>query len=209
MTALTSAYTRLPQSTVTETAARETFHTLLEALSNPGRICTLSGPLFTTQQSCLQIGLTLLDLETSFYTPDPPLRQALQRSGARFLTASSAAYLFFSDVEAFEPLMLRQTLDIIGRAGTGSITDPDESATLIVACQIGYGLTLHLHGPGIQTENELQVDGLPAPFWQLRTAMIAYPLGVDLFLVDGNQVVGLPRTTVVEVRKNEVTQWPM
>jgi alpha-D-ribose 1-methylphosphonate 5-triphosphate synthase subunit PhnH len=197
---MTAVDTYLPQSIFAETTARQTFQVLLGALSRPGHIFTLPGRLFTAQQSCAQIGLALLDLETSFYTPDSALRQSLQRSGARFLTVAHAAYLFFPDAEAFEPMMLRQTLDTIGRASVGSITDPDDGATVVVAGQLGAGLALRLHGPGIQGETELAVEGLPPAFWQLRSALITYPLGVDLFVVDGNQVVGLPRTTVVEMR---------
>lgn len=194
-----SAANANPQSTAAETLARETFQVLLAALSNPGRILTLPGAAPSTLQSCHQIGLTLLDLETSFFTPDRMLRRDLDKSGARFRTASSAAYLFFPDSDAFEAMMLQQTLDIMAQAPVGTIVDPDEGATLIVACTLGEGQPLRLHGPGIQYTGEVRVSGLPAAFWQVRAAKLNYPLGIDLFLVDAGQIVGLPRTTTVAI----------
>jgi len=194
-----TAVNAYPPSTLAETLARETFQALLAALSNPGRVFTLPGAALSTEQSCRQIGLTLLDLETSFFTPDHILRHELDQSGARFRTASSAAYLFFPNSDAFEAMMMQQTIDIIAQATSGTITDPDEGATVIVACEVGEGQALHLHGPGIQHTNEVRIDRLPVEFWHLRAAKISYPLGIDIFLVDGGQVVGLPRTTVVEI----------
>ena len=158
------------QSTAVETMARATFQTLLAALSNPGRIYTMPGTAPSTQESCHQIGQTLLDLET----------------------------IFFPDSEAFES-MARQTIDIIAHANVGSMADPDQGATVIVPCRFDQGQTLRLCGPGIQHTIQIRVEGLPVEFWQLRAAKINYPLGIDLFLVDGSQVVGLPRTTKVEI----------
>ena len=186
------------QSTAVETMARATFQALLAALSNPGRIFTLPGTAPSTQESCHQIGQTLLDLETSFFTSDRILRRNFEQSGARFLIASSASYLFFSDSEAFES-MARQTIDIIAHANVGTMADPDQGATVIVPCRFDQGQTLRLCGPGIQHTIQIRVEGLPVEFWQLRAAKINYPLGIDLFLVDGSQVVGLPRTTKVEI----------
>lgn len=182
-----------PQAALAETVARETFQSLLAALSNPGRAFTLPGRPLSNRQCCQQIGFTLLDLETSFYTPDLALAVALRQSGAHTLTAANAAYLFFLDGVA------RQTLESIEEAKVGTITDPDEGATVIVACELGKGALLCCSGPGIPQTRKLRVDGLSPAFWQLRTAKIRYPLGVDLFLVADNQVVGLPRTTTVEL----------
>lgn len=64
---------------------------------------------------------------------------------------------------------------------------------------------LMLRGPGIAPAGRipsaatLQIAGLPLDLWRLRAERGPYPLGWDLFLVDGERVVGLPRTTQVEV----------
>lgn len=193
------ARTKPPQESAAEIEARAAFQVLLSALSNPGQIFTLPASASTTWQSCQQIGLTLLDLETTFFTPDPTLEAALVQSGARALPASQAAYLFFPDQATFAPPTVVQTLAYIEQSSGGIITDPDEGATIIVACRLGEGQLLHLRGPGIEQATQVRVDGLPVEFWQLRATKITYPLGIDIFLVDGAQVVGLPRTTLVEL----------
>lgn len=182
-----------PQATLAEMVARETFQALRVALNNPGCIFTLPGRPLSSRQCCQQIGFTLLDLETSFYTPDLALAVALRQVGALTLIAANAAYLFFPDSTA------PQMLESIEEAKIGMMTDPDEGATLIVACGLGEGARLRCSGPGIPQTREMRVEGLPRQFWQVRTAKLRYPLGIDLFLVDDNQVVGLPRTTTVEI----------
>lgn len=199
MSAAAARNPRHPQSTPAETLARDTFQALLGALSNPGRLFILPGTAHSTHQTCQQIGFTLLDLETSFFTLDAELAGALAQTGARLLAASSAAYLFFPDSATFTTAAAAQTLAYIEQAAVGTTVDPDDGATLIIACGLGTGQRLHLHGPGIASHTELSVGHLPLAFWQVRAAKLHYPLGIDLFLIDGGQVVGLPRTTVVEV----------
>ncbi len=74
---------------------------------------------------------------------------------------------------------------------------PDRAATLLIGCQIGAGTPLTLSGPGVNGSVTLQVSGLSTAFWELRNRTRRYPLGWDIFLVDGAQVIGLPRSTAL------------
>jgi alpha-D-ribose 1-methylphosphonate 5-triphosphate synthase subunit PhnH len=57
-----------------------------------------------------------------------------------------------------------------------------------------------LKGPGIQDVNYVSVDGLAADFLAQWTANHAsVPRGVDLFLASAQQLVGLPRTTSIQL----------
>ncbi len=192
----------IPQSTPAETLARDTFTSLMWCLSNPGQIFRLpfaADLSSSTLASCELIGTTLLDLETSFFTPDDELKRRLLRSGARFLPVTAAAYHFYPHVAYFQSERLTTTLASIEQANLGTITDPDQSATLVIACELGHGRRLHLSGPGIQHATHLQIDALPTDFWRLRSELNHYPLGIDLFLVASDQVVGVPRTTVIDL----------
>lgn len=60
-------------------------------------------------------------------------------------------------------------------------------------------MTVRLTGPGVNGAVELQLDGLPAGFWQERARLIRYPMGFDLLFLDGDRLIGLPRSTKVEV----------
>lgn len=198
-----------PLSTPAETLARDAFTTLMWALSYPGRIYALPHPpadsaANTTFDSCLTIGATLLDLETSYFTPHSALAGALARTGARHASAATAAYHFYPEPYYFHRELAEldlpaANLAYLETAAVGTLLYPDQAATLIVACELGHGAQLHLSGPGIQGINSLRVAGLPPAFWNLRRQQLQYPLGWDLFLVDGAQVVGLPRTTEIGV----------
>ena len=62
----------------------------------------------------------------------------------------------------------------------------------------GSGQRLRLTGPGIDGSRDMAV-ALPAAFWALRQQLCAYPGGFGLLLVDGRSVIGIPRSTQIEV----------
>jgi alpha-D-ribose 1-methylphosphonate 5-triphosphate synthase subunit PhnH len=180
-----------PIQTAFEAESRECFHSLMWALSYPGQIMTLpvAGDAHALA-AFATVGRTLLDLETSFFTNDAALRVELERTGSGMRSATDAAYLYF-------PKLGEADLPLVEQANIGDETYPDNGATLVIGCQLNgpEAVNLRLRGPGIQGERTLSVAGLPAAFWQLRERRIRYPLGIDLFLLDGPALVGLPRTT--------------
>jgi alpha-D-ribose 1-methylphosphonate 5-triphosphate synthase subunit PhnH len=173
-----------------EAQAQQTFRAMLAALSYPGRPQDLPAH---GGEALDMIGATLLDLETSFYCPEAELAARLSRSGAPAAPPAAARYHFY-------PTLAEADLAAIAEAAIGSYRFPDDSATLILGCRLGAGPQLQLRGPGISGSAALRLAGPPPAFWELRTRAIRYPLGWDIFLVDDDQVVGLPRTTTVEVR---------
>jgi len=80
----------------------------------------------------------------------------------------------------------------------GSDADPDQSSTCVMdiaGFDVGKAPVWRLSGPGIPETLNLQVDGMPAGFaseWRINHA--AFPRGVDVFLANGQTLVGLPRT---------------
>lgn len=170
-----------------EALTHDTFTALMNALSFPGRVFTL--PTTTTEESFRAIADTLLDIETSYYTSDATLTEYLIRSSAHVQPIEDAAYVFV-------PTDL--TLDLLGRVSVGTMLNPEEATTLILGCQLGAGQATVWHGPGIPSTITIEVGGLPTQFWETRQQAIHYPMGWDAFLVDGNRVIGLPRTTIVE-----------
>lgn len=174
-----------PPYTTSEARSRETFLALMWALSYPGRTQALPD----YDEPFALIGETLLDLETSFFTPDVQLRTRLAQTGARLLETERAAYHFY-------PVLDDLALTTIASASVGSLSYPDQAATLIIGAHFGRGSALSLAGPGINGSAIIQIDGIPASFWTLRKRS-AFPLGWDVFFVDGLAVLGLPRSTKV------------
>jgi alpha-D-ribose 1-methylphosphonate 5-triphosphate synthase subunit PhnH len=82
----------------------------------------------------------------------------------------------------------------------GSDECPDRSTTVILqvsALAVAGGW--RLRGPGISGETRLRAAGLGADFvvqWNRNAAL--FPCGVDVFLVSGSRLCGLPRTTRIE-----------
>ncbi len=173
----------VPLYTSAEARARETFLALMWALSYPGRSKRLS-----TSSPYADMGAALLDLETSFYTPDAELETVLRHTGARSLPSGRAAYHFY-------PALTVDHLGELKNASVGTMQYPDQSATLVIGCTLGQGSTVDLSGAGIQGVYTITIGGIPAEFWTLRQQIIRYPLGWDIFLVSGQDVIGIPRST--------------
>lgn len=179
-----------PQYTHAEARSRETFLALLQATSRPGTSHAL--PAVGPADSFVSIATALLDLETTFICPDADLLPQLRPCGAREVAASEADYWFV-------PRLTAEDLDALAQAKAGTMVYPDRSATLVIGARLGGGRSLTLSGPGLPQPLTIQVADLPEEFWPLRQAHNHYPLGWDIFLVDGTTVVGIPRSTAIEL----------
>ncbi len=182
-----------------ETQDHAVFTALMWALSRPGEIQDFDA---RGDNGLEAVGKALLDLETSFFTTDPALRQTFARLGARLESPEKTAYLFF-------PVMDEGALETISRASVGTLLYPDHAASIVVVAEFNQGPKLHLRGPGIKDFNEIQVN-LPERFWQLRDERVSFPLGWDVLILppsrlvgegrgEGEQVIAIPRSTKVEV----------
>lgn len=175
----------VPLYTPAEARSRETFLALMWALSYPGRSKRLP-----TSSPYADIGAALLDLETSFYTPDADVQATLRHTGARLLPSQRAAYHFY-------PTLTADHVDELKTASVGTMLYPDQAATLIIGCVFGQGSALDLSGAGIPGSQAITVSGVPPLFWTLRQTMRRYPLGWDIFLVSGQDVIGIPRSVQI------------
>lgn len=178
-----------PAYTPEEANTRQTFLALMWSLSYPGRVYELPA---AGMEAFHAVADTLLDLETSYFCPQDELAGYLARSGARALPAADASYHFYPQVTV-------ELLPVIETASIGTLLYPDHSATLLLGCTLGAGLVFELTGPGISPVGPptIQVDGLPDAFWELRAKANRYPRGWDVYLIAGNQIIGLPRTTQI------------
>ena len=173
--------------------AQTCFRAVLDAMSHPGRITSVSGvtapaPLSNAAAAVL---LTLADHETPLWL-DPDARAAREwiefHCGTAIVTNQEAC--------AFA---LALSLPALDRLPAGTHESPETSATVI--CQVsgfGTGRAFRLSGPGLREPTLLTVNGLPRDFvsiWRRNHAM--FPRGIDLILCAGNQVAALPRSVAV------------
>ena len=173
-----------PKPSAAETHENAAFEALLWALSRPG----LQRKLPTHGETVIVDAL--LDRECRVHATDPLLLPDIMRTGAEIAEIDNADHVFLGTLP---------TADTLKSIGIGSDLYPDDGATVILRTQIGSGQMLRLTGPGIDDAITLQLDGLPDGFWQTRATCLRYPVGFDLFFVDGDEVIGIPRSTQVEV----------
>lgn len=172
-----------PLPSPSETLDNATFDALLWALSRPGQTRALS------QHGETAIIGALLDRECRVYSADPLLVPEIMRSGAEIAELNAADHVFLGAVNS---------ADQLSHIMVGSDLYPDDGATVVVRAKIGTGPAVRLTGPGVDGDLVVQIDGLPDGFWAARAALLRYPMGFDLFFLDGTRLLGLPRSTQVE-----------
>ncbi|MEO0544185.1 MAG: phosphonate C-P lyase system protein PhnH [Pseudomonadota bacterium] len=174
----------LPTPTLEERQANATFDALIWSLSRPGLSRSLP------DEGETPIVDALIDRECNVFSADALLMPAILRTGAHIAELAEADHVFLGHMESSDPLQVIKQ---------GSDLYPDDGATVIVRAKFGGGDRLRFSGPGVDGVEELSVSGLPHGFWQIRAQIMRYPMGFDLFLLDGSDIVGVPRSTIVEV----------
>lgn len=176
--------------------SQRVFRVLLQAAAQPGKLFTL--PPFACG-SLEAVARTLLDHEVTFCAIGEQaveVKKHLSRlTGAQVSPIEEAdfAMVFGGDSEG-EALKL----------GRGTLERPEMGATAIYTVEelsnVGT-LVLELSGPGVPTTRTLGVEGIAeAEAEAIRETRRDYPLGVDVYLIDGaGRVAGLPRSTRLEV----------
>ena len=177
-------------------AAQRTFRTLLTATSRPGTVHTLvMRPGETAEEA---IAFALVDHEVAFAVHGerhgagtvPVARRITLRTGSLEAAIPRAAFIFAYDaLGGAEWAQVRR----------GTLAYPDGGATIVfILPAVGSGpLALTLTGPGIETEQQLALSGLPAVALAARDeACRDYPMGVDCIFVDpSGRLACLPRSS--------------
>jgi len=169
-----------------ETRTNATFEALMWVLSRPGTVQVLPAP------GMAGIAEALLDRECRVFCDDPALAERIAPFGAAQVPVPLADHAFLSLADAEALVRLEQV-------PVGSDLYPDQGATVVTPATFGAGQRLRLTGPGIESFVDISLGGLAPGLWPLRAARCRYPAGFDLFLVCGAEVIGLPRSTMIEV----------
>ena len=179
---------------------QETFRSVLEAMSRPGKVLPAGeslDPPEPLQPALGAVCLTLLDFETPLWTDLPKESRAVHwvrfHCGAPLTAApEKAAFVLITRASSLCPL---------DRFHPGEEERPERGATVMVqVAEVEKGLGWTLTGPGIEGAARLRLDGLPPDFREERAGMEAlFPLGLDFVFAAGGRLAALPRTTRIEV----------
>lgn len=168
-----------------EARCNATFEALMWAMARPGE------PQALPETGLTALIETLVDIECTIFAEDAGLRAYAADTGARVTgNPADADHVFLDSLDAPEALLIA--------IPCGSALYPDDGATVVANVAHGVGHRLRLTGPGIEGAREVTLGVAPA-FWALRAQLCAYPEGFDLLLVDGPAVIGIPRSSMVEV----------
>ncbi len=170
---------------------QQIFRQLLSCMSLPGTIADLS--LYLGESTAL-IGVLAALLDNTVTLHD--MHELVSQRDHRFLNSPTTPLpeaRFIVANGAIAP-------DANVSPNLGTLASPELGATIVIQGQhLGSGeLTLSLTGPGISSakENKVALNGFHDAWFSRRQEWIsAFPLGIDLILVDVTQVMIIPRTT--------------
>jgi alpha-D-ribose 1-methylphosphonate 5-triphosphate synthase subunit PhnH len=179
--------------------SQQVFRRVLTALSEPAILQNL--PVSEAPEgvdiAAYQVCLALLDAETPLWIA-PPLKTRALVSALRFhcgcpVVDEPGRAEFALTTPDFDG-------DLSGFA-QGSHEYPDRSTTLIVQVEsLEAASAWTLSGPGIDGVRRVGIAGLDARWpGMLTDNRSRFPCGVDLLFTAGTGLMGLPRTTQVEV----------
>lgn len=173
----------------TASSQQTIFRQLMRAFSYPGRIETLAN---TGAQALTLTLAALIDRGTSLADPQNLIADLTRQRLQTPLTVAERAHFVVADgarPPAFTPAL-------------GSLESPEHGATIVLTVvALGLGADCRLEGPGIVGSQSLAVTGLESSWIEQRRSWnAAFPLGVDMILLDDNHAVALPRTTRITLK---------
>lgn len=178
-----------------------TFRLILDAMSKPGKIVTLTN-LQDIQGSrhagLLMISMTLMDHETSYCCLGMHSQTLVEEIYS--MTKSRVAEYFMAD---FMIIIGGTSNNQIAKAKIGTPEYPDENATLIYQVdgfdKSSSSINMKLEGPGINGHKLVSIDGVEKQeLSTIRNMNKAYPQGLDcIFLDNDGNVMCLPRSTKI------------
>lgn len=192
---------------------QKTFRTLLQAMSNPGRVYRLEQKLEVRSQKSDKYNLssvfcalpsvlqTLLDHEVTFnvfgHQREEWEYRIIRATGSRTANVEDADFVIIPSGGSDGAIL---------HARRGSLEYPDTGATVIYSVHLlsardNGGVRVTLKGPGINGEITPFIGGIKKDeFHYLKEINSEYPLGVDSIFIDAeNRLMCMPRSTKIEV----------
>lgn len=180
------------------------FRALLEALSRPGKIVSIDAVLPGLEQqehtyvplAAYAALLALADYST------PVLLQYEHRALSDALRFHTGAPVTVDCAQAvFAYLHDAGSMPSLDTFSIGEPETPENAAMLFIRVDsLVDGEPMTWRGPGIHGIETVHIAGVPASFWHERALLASqFPCGIDCYFVQGGSVIGLPRTTRVEV----------
>ena len=188
--------------------SQDIFKKLLDALSSPGQLFLLDSLVWSRVGGSAITLLALLGHETQFCIAGhraPQLTSLVRHiTTGRPTQMADARYVTFNGTVAEH---------LLSEVSVGTDLRPDSAAQVTINCTgafhagnvSGSGTTLEITGPGVDGAITITFDRLdPVVLFALTHKTCEYPRGIDFwFISDCGQVVGIPRSSTVEIITNQ------
>lgn len=185
-------------------AGQSVYRSVMQAMARPGTVHAVSLHVPAPDglvPAAAALALTLFDHDTPVF-----LDASLRATGtvADWLRFHAGCPLVRDGKQAsFALLESVRALGALDDFASGTPDYPDRSTTIIVQVDtLTEGPALRLDGPGISGAAEMRVAPQPADFVAQHAANHAlFPCGVDLVFAAGQELVALPRTTRITIKR--------
>lgn len=181
--------------------AQRSFRALMSAMAEPGTLHRLDAEVAPPSSLAPAAAIALLVLADH----DTPVWLAPEFADAvPFIGFHAEAAIARTHADArFAVIMGASPAPVLADFDRGEDRYPDRSATVIVVCEaLEGGEITRLSGPGIRGTRDVAPRGLRAGFWaEVERNGASYPLGVDILLVAGREIMGLPRSVRISRRQ--------
>ncbi len=189
-----------------------TFRILLDCLARPGKVGHLPPPPLSGMPTlpngrepdliAVAACMSLLDQTVCFahavdavwIGADHPLtRWIALRTNARPAAPAEADFALLHNPAC---------LSLLGELNEGTLLTPELSCTAFLCVPMidADGTTLRLSGPGIKGMTRVGLPGLSRAELDALAQRRPFPLGIDIFLIDGQgRCLGLPRATQIAI----------
>ncbi|WP_215781936.1 phosphonate C-P lyase system protein PhnH [Paludibacterium sp. B53371] len=176
---------------------QQVFRAVLSALAEPllpRRLPCLPPPLPGLSEASAALLYSLVDQEVAVWLPPLP---ADTLESLRFHTGLQIC----RDVAQADFILLTRGCPLPALTGlkSGTAEYPDRSATLLIEVEQFNTRQIEGCGPGIPACRRFGAVGLAADFWtQWQQNHTRFPRGVDVILLAGEHIAGLPRSTRIQ-----------
>lgn len=194
--------------------AQAHYRLLLDAMARPGKVnflptLELTPPAGIHQASVL-VAFALLNADTCFavvgHDPISVGEYLLLNTSARSVTTAEADFVFVQG--------RRATAEDLSNLKPGSLSYPEESATLVVDVDeissepVPDALILELRGPGVDGRRKIYIRGLdPSILYALEEQNLEFPLGIDAIFTDaGQRFFCIPRSSRMSITHGDINQ---
>lgn len=172
--------------------SQKTFRTILEAMANPLRevsIAEASEKMYGEFPHFLAVAMTLLDNEVNYSTcGNQELSDQIRLlTHANETESDEADFIFVTDIS--------QIRNVIEQGNCGTLCDPQDGATIIIADDDLNKKEQAFYGPGIKDVQLVKISSVIQQVLTLRDEQnYEYPQGIDLiFLKEDRSLQCIPR----------------